>query len=321
MEIAKGIHRVQASLGDRFVCMYLLVGDEATMLIDTGLANMPEDVLLPYMDKAGLDIGKLKYVLISHIDFDHTGGNGPIMQLAPQATLMCHELDRAMIDDVEVMIRERYSCYQADHGIDETEEGKANIREVSKHVSVDLGIKGGEVLHLGGGWRVEVLHTPGHSRGHISVYDSRSQSMLVMDSVLSNSVLTADGQPAFPPTYRYVDTYLSSTQRIDAYDLQLMATSHYPLCEGKGAIAEFLGETRAFVERAEATLRGFLQQSGSPVTMKEIIKGIAPKLGPWSEEASAYLVWPLTGHLERLQLYGLIETGRRDGLMTVRWRG
>ena len=52
MEIAQGIHRVEAPLGDRFVCMYLLVGDECTILIDTGIAKMPQDILLPYMERA-----------------------------------------------------------------------------------------------------------------------------------------------------------------------------------------------------------------------------------------------------------------------------
>ena len=319
MEIAPGIHRVEAPLGDRFVCMYLLVGDEHMMLIDTGIANMPQDILLPYMEQAGLDIGQLSYVLISHIDFDHTGGNGDVRDLVPNAVMMCHELDRPMVDDVEAMIAGRYSAYQADHGIDESDETKAEMRQFAKHVPMDMGLRGGETIHLGSGWRVEVLHTPGHSRGHISIHDPRSHTMLIMDAVLWNAVLTKEGAPAFPPTYRYVDTYLSSIQRIESYDLDLMATSHYPLSQGADAIAEFCGESHAFVRRTEAALRDTLQNANTPMTMKEIIAGLSPKLGKWSHEAGTYLVWPLTGHIERLQLYGLIETERRDGLMTVRW--
>lgn len=321
MEIASGIHRIEAPLGDRFVCMFLLVGEDATMLIDTGLASMPQDNLIPYMEQAGLDVGSIRFVLNSHIDFDHTGGNQPIREIAPQAMIMCHEFDRPMIDDVEVMIASRYSVYNADHGIDETDESKAFIRENSKQMPVDLGIKGGEVLHLGAGWYVEVIHTPGHSRGHISVYDPRSKTMLIMDAVLWNAVLTKEGNPAFPPTYRYVDTYLSSIHRISGYDLNLMATSHYPISDGTGAIDEFLGESRSFVDRVETVLRETLQKASSPMTMKEIISELSPKLGSWSDDAGSYLVWPLTGHIERLQLYGLINTGRRDSLMTVEWTG
>lgn len=320
MEIAPGVHRVEAPLGDRFVCLYLLVGTESILLIDTGLAKLPGEVLVPYMEKAGLAIDKLKYVLISHIDFDHTGGNQALRELAPGAVMMCHELDRPMIEDVEAMIAGRYSGYAADHGIDETDKSKAFIRENAHHVPIDFGIRGGEVLHLGSDWRVEILHTPGHSRGHISVYDPRSKTMLIMDAVLWNAVLTKEGQPAFPPTYRYVDTYLSSIQRITGYDLALMASSHYPVSEGAAAIAEFLAESYAFVERTEAALRDVLMQASAPMTMKEIIVVLSPKLGKWPDEAGVYLVWPLAGHIERLQLYGLIETDRRDDLMTIHWK-
>lgn len=37
MEIAPRIHRIEAPLGDRFVCMYLFVGTESALLLDTGL--------------------------------------------------------------------------------------------------------------------------------------------------------------------------------------------------------------------------------------------------------------------------------------------
>ena len=320
MEIAPGIHRIEVPLGERFVCMYLLVGNDATLLIDTGLAPMPRENLLPYMEKAGLSLDRIKWVLNSHIDFDHTGGNGIMREIAPGAILMCHEFDRHMIDDFDAMMAGRYSVYAADHGIDEPDDAKPFIRENTRHVPVDMSIMGGEVLHLGGGWRVEILHTPGHSRGHISVYDQRSKTMLIMDAVLWNAVLTAEGNAAFPPTYRYVNTYLSSIQRIAGYDLDLMASSHYPMSQDKGAIDEFLGESRAFVERVEAALRDTLKKTAAPMTMQEVIAELSPKLGTWPDPAGMYLVWPLTGHFERLQLYGLVETGRRDGLMTINWK-
>jgi hypothetical protein len=39
MEILPGIHRIQSDLGARFMCQYLLVGEERTLLVDTGLAG------------------------------------------------------------------------------------------------------------------------------------------------------------------------------------------------------------------------------------------------------------------------------------------
>ncbi|MCC7446696.1 MAG: MBL fold metallo-hydrolase [Anaerolineae bacterium] len=321
MEIAPGIHRIEAPLGDRFVCMYLLVGSQRTLLIDTGLAHMIGEAVVPYMQQLGLNPANLSYVLISHIDFDHTGGCGAVRQIAPNAVFMCHALDRPMIEDVEAMIQGRYSVYVADHGIDESPETKALIRKEAQHVPMDIAVQGGEVLHLGGGWHVEILHTPGHSRGHLSVYDPRSKTMIIIDSVLWNAVLTKEGQPAFPPTYRYVDTYLSTIHRLQGYDLEALATAHYPLYCGKGPIAEFMAESAAFVERVETAVRDELKRANAPLTMQEIIAAISPKLGKWPETAGSALSWPLTGHFERLANFGLVELGRRDGLQTIRWIG
>ena len=36
MEVARGIHRIEGDLGERYVCQYLLIGDERTLLVDTG---------------------------------------------------------------------------------------------------------------------------------------------------------------------------------------------------------------------------------------------------------------------------------------------
>ena len=41
MEILPGIHRIESDLGVRFMCQYLLTGEDHTVLVDTGLAGTP----------------------------------------------------------------------------------------------------------------------------------------------------------------------------------------------------------------------------------------------------------------------------------------
>ncbi len=53
MEIAPGIHRIETPLGDRFVCLYLLVGSEHALLLDTGVDSTPAEYLAPYLDQIG----------------------------------------------------------------------------------------------------------------------------------------------------------------------------------------------------------------------------------------------------------------------------
>src|SRR6185503_2367004 len=108
MEVAPGIHRIEAPLGQRFVAMHLLVGDECALLFDTGMDRMPYEFILPYLEKIGVPPAKVRYVINSHADFDHTAGNGSMKEIAPQAIFMCHRLDQAMVEDIEVMINDRY---------------------------------------------------------------------------------------------------------------------------------------------------------------------------------------------------------------------
>ncbi len=70
-EMAPGIHRIEAPFGDRIVCLFLLVGDARSLLIDTGLDATPSEVLFPYIVEAGLDPQDIPFALNSHADFDH----------------------------------------------------------------------------------------------------------------------------------------------------------------------------------------------------------------------------------------------------------
>ncbi len=47
MEIAQGIHRVESSLGARFMAQYVLVGEARTLLLDTGMPFTPGEALAP----------------------------------------------------------------------------------------------------------------------------------------------------------------------------------------------------------------------------------------------------------------------------------
>lgn len=319
MEVAPGIHRIETPLGDRLNSLHVLLSQKnQALLIDTGLANTLEEHLVPYLKNLGLDPRQIRYVLITHADFDHMGGNASMRELAPDALFLCHALDRAEIEDINIMIDERYGEFRAEHGIDETDESKDAIRASTHTVPIDVLLTGGEVIQLDNDWPISVLHTPGHSRGHLTVYDHRSRTAIITDTALWHGLVNKDGSPAFPPTYRYVDSYLASIQRLQAMPITTLLTSHYPVYRGP-AVAEFLSESRAYADRVEETLRAELIQGKRAYTMRELIDVLGPRLGAWNDATS--LVYPLYGHLERLMQHHLVTQNRRDGLATFRWTG
>lgn len=311
MEVAPGIHRIETPLGDRFVCVYVLVSDEAVLVVDTGIDATPADFIAPYLAEIGVDVGRIRYVLNSHADYDHVAGNRSMRELAPQAIFMCHALDQPLVEDIERIIRDRYEELGPDHGFYESEESKATMRATSRTIPVDMALSGGEEIRLGAAWQVAVWHTPGHSRGHVTVYDPRSHSLIICDAALYYAVLRSDGLPAFPPTYRYVESYLATVQRLQAAAPRLLLTSHYPVYGTMEAQA-FLAESRAFVARVDAALLAELEQAKQPRTLQELVAALGPQLGEWPPEANAALSQPLIGHLERLTAYGRLHMPSRS---------
>ena len=318
MEIVAGIHRLEVPLGDRFVCIFLLIGSKGVLVLDTGMDDTPAQNIAAYLEALGIPPTRVIYAINSHADIDHTGGNLSLREIAPNAVFMCHELDRPMVEDLDLMITARYSQFAADHAIDDAKEAKAWMRANARHCPIDLGLSGGETIHLGDDWRIDILLTPGHTRGHITLYDRRSRTALISDAALWNGLLTTNGQPAFPPTYRYVETYLSTIHMLQSLPIDTLLTGHYPVYQGAD-IAEFLGESRSYVDRVERTLIEFLQSAQEPQSLRELIAALRSKLGEWPEGAEILLDFPLTGHLERLIHMRKVRTGRRDNLLVYSW--
>jgi glyoxylase-like metal-dependent hydrolase (beta-lactamase superfamily II) len=320
MEVAHGVHRIETPLGERFVCMFLLVGSENSLLIDTGLNDTPLKVLAPYLERVGVRPERLGYVVTTHADFDHMGGNATMRELAPRARFICHALDRTWIEDIDKLIAENYGQFNADHGLTDDEDVNRWIRAQACGTPIDVEVQGGERIRLDEGWWIELWHTPGHTRGHLSVYDPRSRTMIIADSALYNALYTSAGVPAFPPTYRFVESYIATIQRLRQTPIETLLTSHYPVKRG-AEVAEFLAESRAFVDRVESALRDTLQRAAEPVGMQALIAELSPKLGSWPGAASSFLIYPLAGHLERLVSYGMVEVAYRDGVLVYRWKG
>jgi glyoxylase-like metal-dependent hydrolase (beta-lactamase superfamily II) len=309
MEIAPGIHRIKCKFGNnRMVYVHLLVGSEASMLIDTGVAHNPHQDILPYMQSIGFDPADLTYILISHSDTDHQGGNQPMKQAAPRALFMCHNLDRPWIENTDALIEGRYAQFAADHGIGPDENAKAATRAGTLSVPIDVTLEGGETFRLGPDWTVDAVHTPGHTWGHLAVYDHRDKTMIAGEAALWTSILDDNWNPAMPPTYCYVDTYLATQARLADMDIKTYSPAHWPVQKGAD-IGEFIRESRNYCLHIEQQLLDLAHERAS-FTLKEAIQILAPSLGTWPPETNQDLAYGMAGNLHRLAQRGLLKAGR-----------
>ncbi|MGW8482274.1 MBL fold metallo-hydrolase [Microbacterium sp. NPDC055903] len=316
MQLRPGIHRIQAPLGERFIAMYLLTGPAGALLFDTGVADSVPGTLLPALAEIGVDPSELRWVISSHCDFDHTGGNAALKAVAPEAQFLAGRADVPMTEDVDLLISGRYGEFADRDRFDDPPETTAEVRRSTALVAVDRALDGGETFDLGDR-RIEVLSVPGHSPGHLALWDRTNRTLLISDAVLGDTVPTADGRPAFPPTYRDTEAYVESIQRLRALDADLLLTAHYPVYEGT-AVNDFLDGSLAYTERIDRVIEAELA-AGDALASLELIHRSASALGPWSESAAEYLIFPMTGNLERLVRQGRVAEGDRDGIRTWRW--
>lgn len=318
MEIAPGIHRIKCSFGDRrMVYVHLLIGANASMLVDTGCAHNPRQDILPYMEQIGFDPAALTYVLITHSDLDHQGGNQPMKAAAPGALFLCHRLDQPWVDDTEALIAGRYAQFEQDHGIGYGEQGKESIRAECLSVPVDMTLSGSESFRLGPDWTVSALHTPGHTWGHTAVYDPRSRTLISGEASMGTAILDVNWDPAMPPTYCYVDTYLATQDHLLAMPIETFASAHWPVQQGPD-VAAFISMSRAYCLQVEQALLNFAMTQPD-FSLRQAIETLGPGLGGWPAGANQDFSYGMLGNLESLTKRGQLRNGRNsDGVVT--WR-
>ena len=86
-EVAPRIHRIDSVMGTRLLSQWLIRGDDAALLWDTGIAGTISEVVAPALDELGIARDELAEVIVSHADVDHYGGDAELRELFPEARL------------------------------------------------------------------------------------------------------------------------------------------------------------------------------------------------------------------------------------------
>ena len=278
-EVAQGIHRIESDLGPRFMAQYALIGSERSVLIDTGLASTPETVLVGALADFGLNEGP-DLVVISHADVDHSGGNAAIRARYPRARFACHAADRAWVESTEAMLAGNYLWYRA-YGFGPSEDDRAFLTaELNGDAPIDEELAAGHTLDLGDGWVLDVLHLPGHTPGHIGLWDPRSRSALVIDAILDRGVRDRAGTLLIPPRIYDTAGYVDTIARVEALSPEQLLTAHFDVLEGD-AVGAFLARSRAQDEGVAAAVREGLADGVSDLW--ELTERADRRLGPYPE--------------------------------------
>lgn len=163
MQVSKNVHAVKVPFStmspsgvvlERFVYVYLIYGGNGICMIDTGVA-CAEEAIFDYIRATGRRVSDIYLVVQTHSHPGHIGATRTIKGETGCAVAV-HPSERAWVEDVGLQARERPVP-----GFDDLVAGSL---AVDRTLGTD-----GEILDLGCGLKLQVFHTPGHSKGSVSI--------------------------------------------------------------------------------------------------------------------------------------------------------
>ena len=177
----------------------LIWDDDTTILVD---AAYPGEVqyFQHAIIKAGTSFEKIEKIIVTHRDWDHTGGLRDIVaELRQRVSVLAHEQEKPYIDECITPLE----C---------------------------IIVEDGEQLPFCGG--ITIIHTPGHKPGHICLYVEQSKTLIAADALA-----VEDDKLILPPKSVNLDWRLArkSLDKLLEYDIETVICYHGGIWKGNAS--------------------------------------------------------------------------------------
>lgn len=217
---------------------------------------------MPYLTRVGISPDRMTMAINTHADADHHGGNAALRSIAGSVLLACGDMDCEVIQNPDRLFATRYNHWIPEHGagLGLMPEAEQWVREMAAPVHrIDVTSRGGESLAIDDSRSLRVLHVPGHSNGHLALYDAANKAVFVGDAIHGSYCPPVKGEPSLPPACFSVLAYPSTVQLLESLDIEWIYSSPWPLYGGAQA-PEFLAECKRFVEKAQEQVQRALDR-------------------------------------------------------------
>ncbi len=205
MEIIPQVHSINGVTGAK---SFLLIDDTLT-LIDTGYSGNGEKILR-YIESIGENPEKLTRIIATHYHPDHISSVPEIIAHTP-AKLLLHPADIRHIsgDKIEFVMKTGGSTRLLKRW--QTPKLPVNICEF---------VNDGDIIPCLGG--LQVIHTPGHSPGSISLYLLKQKALFPGDAIVNAPRLML----AYLPMRQSHEKCIQSLQKLSELDIDACLFSH-----------------------------------------------------------------------------------------------
>ena len=317
-EIVPNLYRAEIPLHGsplKWLNSYIVRGNDRHLIIDTGFNR--EDCLAKMnasLQKLDIDLNKTDF-FITHLHVDHIGLTGRLMQEGSRIYFNEREAQqiKSSFNDwasywqkiVDVYVANGFA---ADAAFTSMKSHPAHKDGFKKQVDFTV-VKEGDTIEVGD-FCLQCLDTPGHSPGHMNLYEASKKILVAGDHILF------DITPNIAYWLQMEDAlgqYLDSLDKVDALDVSLVLTGHRRL------VHDLHGRVRELKEHHRARLNEVLAALGDGE--KDVLQ-IAPHI-KWDITAKCWEDFPppqkwfafgeTMAHVKYLEVRGQVLSTSRDG--------
>jgi glyoxylase-like metal-dependent hydrolase (beta-lactamase superfamily II) len=317
------------------VRIYLIEGSPLT-LIDTGVKT--EDsfaALTAAFDQLGHGLDEVERIILTHYHEDHLGQAQVIRDAGADLEVWAHADEAEIIEgwspEAHANADETADLF-AEYGVPEEycERFRARLHEharatpISGATRVDRTLGHGDTIAFKD-FELGVIHSPGHTAGHILLHEKASATLVTGDHIMGcavpfteNFYISEVPDPSDPlarrPRFRGLERYVASIRELQTMPLSTILPAHGGVID---QARRYLDDARLFydvrVQRIERGLRS-LAAMGQEVTAWEVWRALFPKADPVDELNNRMLM--VIGALDILEHSGACTTSRRpDGVL------
>jgi glyoxylase-like metal-dependent hydrolase (beta-lactamase superfamily II) len=306
VEIIPGIHQLKIPFSYSYfkedhINIYLIKGDKSWLMVDTGWdSDKAFNALESQLSEIGVEFKNISHIIFTHFHPDHYGLARKLKELT-QAKLALHQKESELLD-LQYINNERLRTELAQffHTNGVPEEEIPRLQEISLigrefvlPVMPEIELKGGERFTFGD-FDLEVVWTPGHSPGHICLYERREQILFTGDHILPLTTTNVSLNPLSGENP--LGDYLESLKRLSQLEVKLVLPAHeYIFQDLPGRIEEII----LHHQQREANIKEALS-TGEQTAYQVVVKI------PWLEDVGEPKFWADLSSLD--QRLALMET-------------
>ncbi|HEX2965806.1 MAG TPA: MBL fold metallo-hydrolase [Syntrophorhabdaceae bacterium] len=233
-KIASDLFRIEIPLPDlllKFVNSYVIKDPVRNLVIDTGMYNDEcLDTMVTSLRKLDVDLLDTDF-FITHSHGDHIGLVSRLMQNG--SAVYMNKAETELIRKIgDGSLSEEIRSFLVESDFPEKDPSKILPRRVRSEFSARTALsfqflKDGDVLKKGS-HEFRCVETPGHSNGHMCLYDLTSKYLIAGDHLLGN---ITPGIQARIDTQNPLKEYLASLRKIYALDVSKVLPGHRDVFE------------------------------------------------------------------------------------------